>query len=131
MEPTTKYMHYEDMFIYGFLEHVQTQRDKANMSYHVEQNEETRKAIGNYRIITTTRGLCNDLFYDQITRPGNIHNGFIKLSKNNQVIGFKFHDSIMIDESESYNDIIMTMDTLNIDIAKEPEKYKYTGQSLH
>ena len=55
-------MHYEAMSIHGLLEHVQTQRGKADMSYHVEQDEETRKAIGNYRIITTMRGLCNDCF---------------------------------------------------------------------
>ena len=96
-----------------------------------EISEDTRKAMGCYRIITTTRGLCNELFYDQIIRLGNIHKGFIGLDKNNQVVGFKFHDSITTDENEHYDAIATTMNTLHVNITKEQERYKYTGQSLY
>ena len=47
------------------------------MAYHVEQNEATITHMGNYRIVTSQRGLCNLLFYDQIPRLGNIHNGYV------------------------------------------------------
>ena len=117
------------------LEHVQTQQEEADAMYYKERDqgeisEDTRKAMGCYRIITTTRGLCNELFYDRISRLGNTHNGFIRLN-NHQVIGFKFHDSIMTDENEHYDAIATTMDTLNVNITKEQDKYKYTGQSSY
>ena len=70
-------------------------------------------------------------FYDQIIKLGNIHNGFIRLNKNNQVISLQFHDSIIIDENEHYDAIATTMNTLNVNITKEHETYKYTGQSLY
>ena len=41
------------MSIYGLLEHVKNQREQAHKSYHVEQNEDTVKPMGKYRIITT------------------------------------------------------------------------------
>ena len=47
------------------------------------------------------------------------------------MIGFKFNDSITIDENEHYDAIAMTMNTLNVNITKEQEKYKYTGQPLY
>ena len=99
------------MSFYGLLEHVQTQQEEADAMYYKEQDqveisEDTRKALGCYRIITTTRGLCNECFYDQIIRLGNIHNGLIRLNKNNQVIGFKFNDSNTIDENEHYDTTI-------------------------
>ena len=83
-----------------------------------EISEDTITTMGCDRIITTTRGLCNELFYDQIIRLGNIHNGFIRQNKNNQVIGFEFNDSITIDENEHYDAIAMTMNTLNVNITK-------------
>ena len=52
------------------------------------------------------------------------------MNKHNQVMGFKIH-GITIDENESYDDIKITMDTLNLDIIKEQDKYKYNGQSIH
>ena len=68
------------------LEHVQTQQEEADATYYKERDqgeisEDTRKAMGCYRITTTTRGLCNELFYDQIIRLGNIHNGSIGLNE--------------------------------------------------
>ena len=128
---TQIYVHCEDMFIYGLLEHIKQQREQAHMAYHVEQNEDTIKRMGNYRIVTSQRGLCNLPFYDQITRLDNIHNGYVKMNKHNQKMGFKWQDDITIDEHESYNDVKITMDTLNLDITKEQEKYKYNGQSTH
>ena len=47
------------------------------------------------------------------------------------MIGVKFHDSITIYESEHYDAIATTMNTLNVNITKEQETYKYTGQSLY
>ena len=47
------------------------------------------------------------------------------------MIGVKFHDSITIYESEHYDAIATTMNTLNVKITKEQEKYKYTGQPLY
>ena len=80
------YIHYNDMSCYGLLEHVQTQQQEAGAMYYKERgqgeiSEDTRKAMGCYRIITITRGLCNEVFYDRIIRLGNIHNGCITLSK--------------------------------------------------
>ena len=69
----------------------------------------------------TQRGSCNALFYEEITHLGNIHNGYVKMNKHNQVMGFKMH-GITIDENESYDDIKITMDTLNLDIIKEQDK---------
>ena len=83
-----------------------------------ETNEDKRHTMGCYRIITTTLGLCNELFCDQIIRLGNTHNGFIRLNETNQVIGFKFHDSILIGEHEHYDAIATTMRTLHINITK-------------
>ena len=86
--------------------------------------------MGDYRIIITTRGLCNTLVYDEIQIGGNIHNGKVKLSKGNQVIGFE-RDGIAIDENENYQEVHMAISTLNETISKEKDKYKYTGQTLH
>ena len=58
-----------------------------------------------------------------------MHNGFIRLNTNNQVIGVKLHYSIINDENKHYDAIATTMNTLNVNITKE-QKYKYTGQSL-
>ena len=33
------------------------------MAYHLEQNEDTVKPMGNYRIISTQRALCNSLVF--------------------------------------------------------------------
>ena len=57
----------------------------------------------------------------------NIHNGYVKMNKHNQVTSFKWH-GITIDERESYNDIKITMDTLILDIIKEQDNYTYTGK---
>ena len=70
---TEIYVHVEDMCLYGLLEVVKKK-------YEEEQ--------GDYRIIITQRGLCNTLFYDEITNFGNIHNGYVKMNKHNQVMGF-------------------------------------------
>lgn len=59
---TQMYVHCEDMSIYGLLEHdskKRKQREQAHMAYHVEQNEDTIKRMGNYRTVTSRRGLCN------------------------------------------------------------------------
>ena len=119
------------MFIYGLLEHVEQQRDQAHMAYHVEQNEDTITHMGNYRIVTSQRGLCNSLFYDQITRLGNIHNAYVKMNKPNQIMGFKWQYYITIDGHGRYNDIHITMDTLNLYITKQQDTYTYNGQSIH
>ena len=111
------FVHTKDMSFYGLLERVTQLR----------LNDESN---GDYRIIMTTRGLCNTLFYDELQIRGNIHNGKIKLSKGNQIIGFEM-DGITIDENEHYQEVHMTICALNETISKETEKYKYTGQTLH
>ena len=112
---TEIYAHVEDMSLYGLLEFVK---------------KKCEEEPGDYRIILTQRGSCNALFYEEITHLGNIHNGYVKMNKHNQVMGLKMH-GITIDENESYDDIKITMDTLNLDIIKEQDKYKYNGQSIH
>ena len=107
------------MSIYGLLEHVNKNKEQTHMAHHVEQNEDTIKRMGNYRIVTSQRGLCNSLFRDQITRLGNFHNGYGKMNKHNQILGFKWQDDITIDEHGRYNDISITLDTLDLDITKE------------
>ncbi len=111
------YVFQEGMSIYGLLEHVKNK---------YEEDRESK-----YRIIITQRGVCNELFYEEITRLGNIHNGYVKMNKNNQITGFKWQDDIIIDENENYNDVKLTMEKLNSVIIKEEDKYKYTGQSIH
>ena len=49
---------------------------------------------------------------------GNIYNGRVKMNKHNQVMSFEMH-GVQIDENENYNDVQMSMDTLNLDVAKE------------
>ena len=70
------------MLIYGLLGVVKKK-------YEEEQ--------GDNRIIITQRGLCNALFYEEITHFGNIHNGYVKMNKHNQVTSSKWH-GITIDE---------------------------------
>ena len=55
------------------------------------------KNCSTFRIIVTTPGLCNTIFYDEAGR-GNIHNGKVRLSKGNQIVGFEMH-GITIDEN--------------------------------
>jgi hypothetical protein len=107
--------HLEDMSFYALYEHV-------------KQLKKDDKDHGDYRIIMS-RGLCNSLFYDEIRVFKNIHNGKIKLSKGNTVIGFEM-GGIIIDENEHYQEIKIAISTLNETISKEKDKYKYTGQSL-
>ena len=98
------------MSIYGLLHHVKNQRD------HVEQNEDTVKP--NYRIVITQRGVCNQLFYDEIIQFGNIHNGLVKMNKHNKITGFKWQDDITIYENETYYDVRLTVEKLNSYITK-------------
>ena len=46
-------------------------------------------------------------------------------------MSFKWDYDITIDTHENYNEINMTMDTLNESSTKEQYKYKHTGQSIH
>ena len=55
---TQIYVHCEDMSIYGLLEHVEKQREQTHMAYYIEHNEDTITRMGNYRIVTSQRGLC-------------------------------------------------------------------------
>ena len=73
------------MCLYGLLEVVK------------KKYEEER---GDYRIIITQRGLCNTLFYDEITNFGNIHNGYVKMNKHNQVTSFKWHGITIYEDEE-------------------------------
>lgn len=95
----------------------------------VESDKHHDAHYSTFRIIITTPGLCNTLFYEEIRR-GNIHNGKVRLSKGNQIVGFEML-GITIDENEHYNDIQITIDTLNEDIDKDSERYNYTGQNHH
>ena len=47
------------------------------------------------------------------------------------MIGFKIHDGIIGDENEHYDAIATAMNTLNVNITKEQENYKYTGQPFN
>ena len=115
-EALKNYVLLPDMSFYGLLAKVQREKDYDTNYCH-------------YRIIVTTPGVCNTIFYDEIRR-GNIHNGKVRLSKGNQIVGFEMF-GITVDENEHYDDIQMTLDTLNEDIDKASEKYNYTGQSHH
>lgn len=61
------------------------------------------------------------LVYDQITLLGEIHIGYVKMNTHNQIMGSKWSDDITIDEHESYNDMNIGMDTLNLSITKQQE----------
>ena len=84
---TQIYVHCEDMSIYGLLEHVKQNKENKHM-WHTMLNRtkiRTIKHMGSYRIVTSQRGLCNSLLYDQITRLGNTHNGYVQINKHNQI----------------------------------------------
>ena len=96
---------------------------------NVQSEKDSGTNYTQYILIVTPPGACNAMSYDEI-RQGNIHNGKVRLSKGNQIVGFEMF-GITIDENEHYTDIQMTLDTLNEDIDKASEKYNYTGQSHH
>ena len=56
-------------------------------------NDKTNNPNDDYRIIITTPGVCNDVFYSEI-RQGNIHNGKVRLSKGNQIVGFEMYGTV-------------------------------------
>ena len=69
------------MSIYGLLEHVRTQQEEAEPLYNKEADqseisEDARKAMDDYRIITTARGLCNDLPMTKSPDPAIFIMGF-------------------------------------------------------
>ena len=99
------------MPIYGLLEHVKSKYEEDSQS--------------KYRIIITQRGVCNQLFYDEITQFGNIHNGYVKMDKHNQITGFKWQDYVTIDDNENCDDVKLTMEKLNSYITKEQDTYMY------
>ena len=119
------------MSIYGLLGHVKNQREQAHRPFHVEPNEDTIKPMGDYRIIITQKGSCNQQFFNEITQFGNIHNGYVKMDKHNQITSSRWHGAMTIDETENYDKIKLTMETLGSDITKEKDKYKYNGQAIH
>ena len=82
-----------------------------------------------YRNILTINGSCHSIFHDELKR-GNIHNGRVRISDNNKIVGFDM-GCIALDENPNYEDIKITIDTLNEKIEKDAEKYNYTGQSHH
>jgi hypothetical protein len=89
----------------------------------------THNTVGNYRIVMMTRGPCTALCDDEI-KQGNIRNGKVRVSKGGQIMGFEFN-GITIDEHEHYQNIQMTLDTLNGSISQEKHKYIYIGQTPH
>ena len=106
-ETKTETIHilYEDMNTYALIDRVN------NMD-------------GCHRIIMTRNGDCNSLFNAEINR-GNIHNSKVKTSKSGGVVKFNIRDVVIdknnthhdhyitIEENEHYNDIQITIDTLN------------------
>ena len=123
-----------DVSFGGLLEHVKAQQEEASRAHFkytldYEEDEDYIGAclidsdgvsdkIGVCRIIVTQRGLCNDIFYNDIREFGNIYNGHLKMDKHNQVMSFETH-GIQIYEHESYNGVQMNMDKLILDISKE------------
>eukprot|EP00969_Alexandrium_andersonii_P184321 8143488-Alexandrium_andersonii.AAC.1 len=64
-----------DMSFYGLL--AKLQREKG---YDTNYNH--------YRLILTTPGACHAIFYEEASR-GNIHNGKLRLSEGDQIVGFE------------------------------------------
>ena len=85
-EALKNYVLLPDMSFYGLLAKVQREKD-----YDTNYNH--------YRIIVTTPGTCNAIFYEDI-RQGHIHNGKVRLSKGNQIVGFEMC-GITIDEKRA------------------------------
>jgi len=97
---------------------------------HVKAMGETKEYCNvNFKIVLTLNGVCHDIFYTEL-KQGRVHNGKVRVSKNNKIIGFVMH-GITLDENINYNNIKSTIDTLNDKIEKEADKYNYTGQSHH
>ena len=114
LNSTTKaFIHLEDMNFWALYDHVMSQSDVL---------------ISN-RIVLTVPGSCHDIFYEELQRK-NIHNGKVRISTNNRIIGFEMN-GIILDENPKYNDVKCTIDTLNENIEKDSDKYNYTGQSNH
>ena len=97
--------------------------------YALHEHVRSQSHVLNYRIVLTVPGSCHDIFYAELQRK-NIHNGKVRISTNNQIIGFEMN-GIILDENPNYNDVNCTIDTLNEDIEKDSDKYNYTGQSHH
>ena len=64
------YIHHESMSFYGLLERAR----QARMEHPYE-----------HKIIITTPGLCNSIFYSEI-QCGNIHCGKVRIAKGGQII---------------------------------------------
>jgi len=110
---TTKTFIYEDtMNFYALFNHVRSQCSSIN-----------------YRIILTVEGSCHNIFYTEL-KKGNIHNGKVRISSGNTIIGFEMN-GIILDENTKYKDIKMTIDTLNEEIKNDSHRYNYTGQHHH
>ena len=75
LNSTTKtFIHVEDMNFYALYEYVMTQKQSdANCTF---------------RIILTVSGSCHDTFYTELQRK-NIHNGKVRKSSNNKLLGLK------------------------------------------
>ena len=90
------------MSCYGLLEQVEIQQEPT---------------MGNYRIMFTQRGSCNDVCYNEFREFDNARNGYVKLNKHNQVMSFEMH-GIQIDDHTDYDNVQMSTETLTLDIAK-------------
>ena len=103
------------MNFYALYEHVMSQKESDTNC--------------TFRIILTVSGSCHDIFYAELQRK-NIHNGKVRISTNNKIIGFEMK-GVILDENPNYIDVKCTIDTLNENIEKDSDKYNYTGQCHH
>ena len=86
---TRTYVHTEYMDFYALFQRVQQLK-------HDESDYD-------YKIILTINGSCHNIFHDEIKR-GNIHNGHVRISDNNKIVGFDM-GCIAFDENPNYEDI--------------------------
>ena len=105
------------MNFYALLDHVQSQ-------WYDDTEYST------FRIILTVEGACHNIFHDELKHHNNIHNGKVRISSGNKIVGFEM-GGVLLDENAKYKDIEMTIDTLNEEIQHDSNKYNYTDQHHH
>ena len=65
--------------------------------YALYEHVKNQSSVLDYRIVLTVPGSCHDIFYAELQRK-NIHNGKVRISTNNKIIGFEMN-GIMLDEN--------------------------------
>ena len=78
--------------------------------------------------VCTIKGAVHTLFYN-LLRKGKLHSLNVR-TENNKIVQFNI-GSVTIQEHATYNDVALTINTLNLMLTNQEPKYMYNGQSIH